>query len=201
MSHYSFARALLLLLVGLLVWTTVAPAEAKRPRRYSDEILEDWTVCKNGGEFTIGAGAPTDVPRTEPVRVRLVVTSRGQVLVNLRVRLRFHPHTIWVLNDLPTLGVPVIASPDTDPRASDDVQGNQVQPDAFEERRDWATTVKVLWWRLVGRTVNIGLGPSDQSQQITFATYEVEDCVLLPGKRFHSFAALNTWLQNLTSFA
>jgi hypothetical protein len=200
MSRYSLTRALLLVLVGLLVWTTVAPAEAKRPRRYSDEILLDWTVCKNGGEFAISAGAGRAA--NEPVAVRLVVTSAmsGRVLLNRRVRLRYHRHTVWVLNDLPDAGVPVIANPDIDPRASDDGEGNHVTPDDRDQERNWTRTVRAFWWPPARGLVNIGLGPVDQPTP-TFALYLVEDCLLLPGKRSHSFAALTSWLRYLTSFA
>jgi hypothetical protein len=199
MSRYSLARALLLVLVGVFVWTTVTAAEAKRPRRYSDEILEDWTVCKNGGQFTIGAGA--GVASTNPVRVKLVVTSAsGRVLANRRVRLRYHPHTIWVLNDLPDAGVPVIANPDTDPRANDDGQGNHVTPDDRDQERNWAKTVRVFWSPPTRGLVNIGLGPVDQPQP-TFAKYYVENCLLLRGNRSESFASLASWLRHVRTFA
>jgi hypothetical protein len=187
MSRHSLVRALVFVLAGALVWTTVIPAEAKRPRRHSDPILEDWTNCKNGATLTIGANDD----------VRLVVTSRGRTLARALVRLRDHKHTIWVLNEVPDPGVVVIDNPDTDPGASDQIRGNEVQPEPADSR-DKAATVKVWWRRPAGQTLSLGLASVTEPSGPVFATYRVENCVLLPGTWSESFDALRSWLWEFT---
>jgi hypothetical protein len=192
------------------MWTAVAPAEAaKRPRRYSSEVLEGWCICRNGAELTISSGSP---------RVKLVVRSAtsGRTLARFPVRLRYHPHNIWEFNDVPTPPVVVIDDPDTDPRADDNVAGNEVRPEnqvdvmldeeSFpailadeDQRRDYVKTVKVLWRPLAGRLVDIGLGPNHS--EITFGRFEVGNCLQLSGKGYNSFAPLASWLRNPIGFA
>jgi hypothetical protein len=187
MSRHFLVRAVVFVLAAAMVWTAVMPAEAKRPRRHSDPILEDWTNCRNGAKFTIGAGDD----------VRLVVTSRGRTLARGLVRLREHPHTIWVVNNVPEPGVVVIDNPDTDPRASDD----EVEPDDFEQRRDRAATVSVWWRRPAGQTLNLGLASVSEPSGPVFATYEVNNCVLLRDTWNESFDALRSWLWKFTPFS
>jgi hypothetical protein len=190
MSQHSLIRALLVLLVAVLALTAVSPADAKRPRRYAGEVLQDWTLCRNGAELTIGATNE---------RVKLVARSsrfgRERTLARVAITLREHPHTVWVLNEIP--GDPdelVIDNPDTDPRATDD----EVMPDDSNFPLGFARTVKVWWSKPAGRTVKIGLGPLDQD--VAFATYSVKNCVFL-GWDHGSFAALAPWLAKLLTFA
>jgi hypothetical protein len=169
------------------MWTAVIPAEAKRPRRYAGEVVQDWKICRNGAELTIGA---TDQ------RLRLVATSGSRTLARVALSLRTHRHTVWVLNDIPTDPDEVIIdNPDTDPAASPD----EVQPDDFGLMLDFATTVKVRWWRPAARTVKLGLNPLDDSSPPPFATYRVGNCLLLPGSWTGAFDVLTSWLPDLTT--
>ena len=182
MSRHLLLRALFATLVAALVWTTVTPAEAKRPRRHSDPILEDWTNCVNGAKLTIGANDD----------VRLAVKSRGRTLVRTTVRLRPHHHTIWVLHNLPPVGVAVVDNPDTDPNAGGD--GNEVEPTEHDgsSMRDKAATVKVFWRRPVGQTLNLGLA-SLTEDSLTYGTYRVDKCVLFPSTWSEGFDSLSSF--------
>jgi hypothetical protein len=191
MSRHLLVRAVVFVLAAAMVWTAVMPAEAKRPRRHSDPILEDWTNCRNGAKFTIGAGDD----------VRLVVTSRGRTLARGLVRLREHPHTIWVVNNLPEPGVVVIDNPDTDPGASDEPgNGNAVQPEPADSRTK-AATVKVWWRRPAGQTLNLGLASVNEPSGPVFGTYRVDNCVLLRDTWSESLDALRSWLWKFTLFS
>jgi len=189
MSRYSLVRALFFVLAAAVVWTSISPAAAQRPRRHADPILERWIICLNGAKLTIGA---TD-------DVKLVVTSRGRILARALVRLREHQHTIWVLNNAPDPGVVVIDNPDTDPGASDQVRGNEVQPEPADSRAK-AATVKVWWRRPAGQTLNLGLGSVSDPAGLTFATYRVDKCVMLPDTWAESLDALRSWLWRFTPF-
>jgi hypothetical protein len=201
MSRYSLVRALLPVVAAAVVWTTVSPAEARRPLR-SDVFLEDWTYCQNGARLTIGANQEG---------VRLVVTSMtGFPLVRLPLTLREHRHWVWALNDFPTDPRVIVSdAPDTNPA--------QAQPDNVErelapneepqpgetftvtpQRLDYAATVRVWWRRPAGQTLNLGLSLVDG--QPVFARFRVDKCVLLPRTWSEHFAAVQSWLGDLRSF-
>jgi Ca2+-binding RTX toxin-like protein len=66
-SHLA-PRSLILLLVVMLMGALAVPAEGKkRPRRYSEVVLVDWTICETKAALTIGrTGVPEDYPDPDP---------------------------------------------------------------------------------------------------------------------------------------
>jgi hypothetical protein len=195
MPRHSVVRAPLLVLAAALLWTTVTPAEAKRPQRHEGPVLLNWTNCLNGAKFTIGA--PVE-------RVRLVVTSGASVFPLARVRrlkLREHPHEVSALDD-PEPGMIVSDNPDTDPDPAVAIPDNGTrEPDGRIVLEPfplaYAATVKIFWRGLAGQTLNLGLNSADDPSEPSPITYRVDNCVQLPS----SLDALRSWLWKFRPFS
>jgi hypothetical protein len=180
MSRHRIARALLVVLAALIAWSTVTPADA-RPRRYADEVMADWTICRDGAELEIGS--PSD-------RVRLIATSPrssgGQrVLANVTLALPLRPLTIWIEWPIPTDSSEVI---DETP----DEEAPQINDQADPPVSAHSAIVKVWWSHPAGSTVRLALGPtSDPSPPA--ATYRVRDCRFRHKRTEHRALRSSLW--------
>jgi hypothetical protein len=179
MSRQSIARVLVFLSAALLTWSTVASAEAK-PRRYAEEVMADWTICRNGAELEIGS--PSD-------RVRLIATSfrssgEQRVLADKTVVLPLRPLTVWVEWPIP----------DQDSNeVIDDTPAEQPQfntPDPAVS--DHSAIVKVWWSAEAGSTIRLALGPASEPSPLA-ANFRVRDCKFRRKRSGHGRALKSWW--------
>jgi hypothetical protein len=180
MSRHSLARALLLLFAALLVWSTVTSAEA-RPRRYANEVLADWTICRDGAEIEIGSSDP---------RVRLIATTptssgKQRELADETLELERRELKVWFEWELPQNEREVIDETPGDP------------PDAWSLDpgiiSKFSAIVTVRWSRRAGSTVTLALGSVDPPS-LRSATYRVRNCAFWPRKWTWGDGARTSWL-------